>query len=376
MPHETKEADTVSSKTENDVKESDNGFGMNNSKISEDYSALKYEIWYQTSHKGAATAAAFSDNGQFFATGSADSTLKLVSIERLKSPSERGTYDEKPVIRALYDHRDVVNQVTFHSNGLVLASCSDDQSIKLFDLSLAQGKRSFRFIQDNSPIKSISFHPSGEYLASGTASGKVVLYDIKSLSGVTPNFGPSDRISGIINSVKFSKDGKLLGVGSSNGDLKIVDGITGGVVLDLQQTGVDSSSKAKNQVHSIEFTRNSKYVLTSTTSNSPLNPSAGNVLNSGSVYQTQLWDTNSGKVVQTYNFPFSSKPGMTNVSTGKSVSCFNFDENLVLAIDPFSDSICCWDSRTGRQLNQYGGFSDPINYLCASPTDKSFITCR
>ncbi|OLY79896.1 Cleavage stimulation factor subunit 1 [Smittium mucronatum] len=312
-----------------------------------DYSKLKYEISYQTSHKGPATCAAFSLNGQFFATGSADSTLKLVSIERLNNSSQRGNYDEKPVIRTLYDHRDVVNQVTFHPNGLVLASCSDDQSIKLFDLSLAQGKRSFRFIQDNSPIRTISFHPSGDYLASGTASGKLVLYDIKTLSGSTPNI----TNTGMVNSVRFSNDGRILSMATDTGESKIIDGITGQLL--------SSFATASRSISSTTFNRSGKSLLSSS------------LPSNGYGYSTQLWDTSSGKMVQQYMLP--SKPNAEPV--GKSISAFNFDENLVFASDPASGSVCCWDTRTAKLMNQYGGFSDPINYLSLSPTDSSFVTC-
>lgn len=61
-----------------------------------------------------------------------------------------GDAGDKPVIRTLYDHTEQVNDLSFHPNGLVLASCSNDQSIKLFDLSKTGVKRAFRYLQVNS----------------------------------------------------------------------------------------------------------------------------------------------------------------------------------------------------------------------------------
>jgi len=58
-----------------------------------------------------------------------------------------GDAGDKPVIRTLYDHTEQVNDLSFHPNGLVLASCSNDQSIKLFDLSKTGVKRAFRYLQ-------------------------------------------------------------------------------------------------------------------------------------------------------------------------------------------------------------------------------------
>jgi WD40 repeat protein len=58
-----------------------------------------------------------------------------------------GDSGDKPVVRTLYDHADAVNDLSFHPNGIVLASCSNDQSIKLFDLSKSGVKRAFRYLQ-------------------------------------------------------------------------------------------------------------------------------------------------------------------------------------------------------------------------------------
>lgn len=79
-----------------------------------------------------------------------------------------GEASDKPVFRTLYDHSAPVNDMCFHPNNNVLASCADDHSIKLFDISKMGVKRSFRYFQDGAPVNSISFHPSGDYLLAGT----------------------------------------------------------------------------------------------------------------------------------------------------------------------------------------------------------------
>lgn len=80
------------------------------------------------------------------ATGSEDSSLKVLDVARIKAAYHNGA-PEKPVIRTLYDHIAPVNDVHFHPNGTVLASCSHDQSIKLFDIQKPTVKRSFRYFQ-------------------------------------------------------------------------------------------------------------------------------------------------------------------------------------------------------------------------------------
>jgi WD40 repeat protein len=76
--------------------------------------------------------------------------------------------EEKKVIKTLYDHTACVNEIVFHPNGAVVASCADDFNIKLYDLSKTHAKRGFRYLGDAYPVQSISFHPSGDYIISGT----------------------------------------------------------------------------------------------------------------------------------------------------------------------------------------------------------------
>lgn len=66
--------------------------------------------------------AAFSDDGNFIATGSQDTSLKVLDATVIMSRDTSG--DEKKVIKTLYDHTGPVNEVAFHPNGAVLASCS------------------------------------------------------------------------------------------------------------------------------------------------------------------------------------------------------------------------------------------------------------
>lgn len=107
--------------------------------------APEFTQLYFTQHKGPCRTAMFSPDGRFAATGSHDSSLKLLDVHKMKNRS--GDVGDKPVIRALYDHTEPVNDLSFHPNGLVLASCSNDQSIKLFDLSKSGVKRAFRYLQ-------------------------------------------------------------------------------------------------------------------------------------------------------------------------------------------------------------------------------------
>ena len=57
----------------------------------------------------------------------------------------------------------------FHPTVSVLASGSEDCTVKFFDYSKPSVKRSYRAITDVVGIRCINFHPSGDYMLVGTA---------------------------------------------------------------------------------------------------------------------------------------------------------------------------------------------------------------
>jgi cleavage stimulation factor subunit 1 len=68
-------------------------------------------------------AAAFNQDGTLIATGSADTSLKVLDAQAIIRQHSEANEDKK-VIKTLYDHTGPVNEVKFHPNGAVLASCS------------------------------------------------------------------------------------------------------------------------------------------------------------------------------------------------------------------------------------------------------------
>ncbi|KAJ1901483.1 hypothetical protein LPJ66_000765 [Kickxella alabastrina] len=311
----------------------------------------RYNVWYTTKHKGTASAAAFSLDGRYIATGSEDTSLKLIEVDRVRNPSAGVVRrEDKPVIRTLYHHDAGITGVAFHPNGLVLASCSADHSVRLFDLSAAYGKHSFQSMHDNYAFRAIAFHPSGEYLAAATDASELRIFNVRSakaylLRGDADAHSGSGSSSGAgLTNVAYSASGALISSASRDGCVRLWDGRSGTCVRTLAQ------AHGGQPVTATVFSRNTKYVLTA-----------------GLDSAVRLWDVASGRLVNTYE-----GAAMDGLSAQ---AVFSHDETLVMAPDARSNSIVCWDAASAKLLGRGAEHKDRITCIAPSPTSSAFMSC-
>lgn len=66
-------------------------------------SGPNFSTVYTTTHKDMATSTAFSKDGRYAASGSADTSLKILDVNKMKLMND----DVHPVVRTLYDHETV-----------------------------------------------------------------------------------------------------------------------------------------------------------------------------------------------------------------------------------------------------------------------------
>ena len=80
----------------------------------------------------------------------------------------------KPVAR-LEGHQNLVRTMSFHPDGKLLASGSRDGTLKLWDMDTLKLRATVT--NDNLPFQVLQFAPNGRVLASGSTDGKVLLWD-------------------------------------------------------------------------------------------------------------------------------------------------------------------------------------------------------
>jgi len=107
---------------------------------------------------------------------------------------------------ALTGHEGKVNSIAYSTDGLCLASGSEDGTVRLWDTRTGQEAISpLRSGEGN--VTSVAFSPDGRFVASGTSDGPIHIWDVKlGRLSMTPLLGHD----GSVACVAFSPDGTLI----------------------------------------------------------------------------------------------------------------------------------------------------------------------
>jgi WD40 repeat protein len=135
-------------------------------------------------HLYSVTAVAFSPTKhQWYASASEDQTIKLWDRET------------GAVFATLEGHSNTVNSVRFSPNGELLASCSDDNTIRLWKTNNIEASRkedkivkeeAYRLFQGHiSEVNSIAFSPDNRLVVSGSSDNRVIIWDIETKKKLT-----------------------------------------------------------------------------------------------------------------------------------------------------------------------------------------------
>ncbi|OWM90366.1 hypothetical protein CDL15_Pgr014668 [Punica granatum] len=203
----------------------------------------KHETQHLSEHKNVARCARFSSDGRFFATGSSDTSIKLF---------------------------EPINDLDFHPQNNVLISGAKDCTIKFFDLSKATAKKAFKVIQDTHNVRSVSFHPSGDFVLAGTDHPIPHLYDVNTfqcyLSANIPEFG-----------VRYSSTGGMYVTASKDGAIRLWDGVSANCVRTI------TAAHEAAEVTSAAFTKDHRFILSC-----------------GKDSTVKLWEVGSGRLARQY----------------------------------------------------------------------------
>ncbi|MBA3017351.1 MAG: caspase family protein [Proteobacteria bacterium] len=330
-------------------------------------SADRPEIFPQLGHSNIILSIAFSPDGKYLLSGSADHTLKLwdvatgreirtfightAQVESIAfSPDGKyiistGRYDKSlklwevatgKEVRTFLGHKDEVNEVAFSPDGKYIISGggtsykNKDFALRLWEVNTGKEIRTFTGHTDE--IKSVAFSPDGEYIVSGSyhiiklweaATGK----EIKTFA----------EQKSLVNSIAFSPDGKYILLGGNDKMLKLLDIASGNEIRTF--TGHTEN------INSVAFSPDGKYVLSG-----------------GEDKTLKFWDAATGKELRTFT---GHTEGITSVA-------FAPDEKHIASGS--YDNLKLWDIATGREVMTFAGYTDSVMSVALSPDGKYVLS--
>ncbi len=158
------------------------------------------EIQTLSGHRGDVRNVLFSPNGELIISGGSDKNIMIWSLD--------GT-----ILQTLKGHTADIRCLSLSANGMLIASGSGDNMLKIWqmekgadsDLQNLQATEIFSIQGHTSAIRSLSFSPDSNILASGSADKNIKLWDLQGHELQTLK-GHDEAV----RSVSFSPDGKNL----------------------------------------------------------------------------------------------------------------------------------------------------------------------
>ncbi len=258
---------------------------------------------------------AITPDGKLLASGSEDKTIRLWNLETFQ------------VISTLTGHARSVKSVAFSPDGTILATGSDDQSVKLWDLD--QGEEICTFSGHSHAVKSVAFSPDGKVLASGSWDKTIKLWDIQ--TGV-----PERTLTGHvlqIASLAFSPCGNFLASASCDRTVRLWD-LTSG-----------SSSPLYGHawaVFAVAVSPDGKTLATGSDDNTII-----------------LWDWHTGKTLYTLSGHSWSVVTLAFSPDGESLVSGSWDKTIKR-----------WQLSTGQELATLQGHLDSVSSVAISPSGQ------
>jgi WD40 repeat protein len=161
-------------------------------------------------HTATVWAVAFAPDGRTLATVSDDQTVRLWDLSNGDRPRQLGP--------ALTGHTGSVYGVAFAPDGRTLATASDDQTVRLWDLSHRDGTRQLGqpLTGHTGEVRGVAFAPDGRTLATASFDQTVRLWDLSDRDRPRQLGQPLTGHTGSVYGVAFAPDGRTLATASTD----------------------------------------------------------------------------------------------------------------------------------------------------------------
>jgi WD40 repeat protein len=224
-------------------------------------------------------------------------------------------------------HRDEVKSVSFSPDGQCLATASSDGTARVWDL---QGNQVLKLRKLQSKVNSVSFSPDGQRLATASSDGRARVWDLQGNQLLRLR-----RLESKVNSVSFSPDGQYLATASNDSTAR---------VWDLQGNKLVDFIGHQGHVNSVSFSPDGQYLVTASNDST-----------------ARVWDLQGNKLVD-----FIGHQGYVN-----SVNFSPDGQRLATASNDSTARV--WDLQ-GNKLVDFIGHQGYVNSVNFSPDGQYLAT--
>ncbi|TFK30042.1 dynein regulator [Coprinopsis marcescibilis] len=230
-----------------------------------------------TGHRAPLTRVTFHPQYSILASASEDATVKIWDWET-------GEFE-----RTLKGHTKAVNDLDFDHKGHLLVTCSSDLFIKIWD-SQNEWKNTKTFVGHEHAVSSVRFMPGDQLIVSASRDRTIRIFDVASTHQVRTLSGHNEWVRCVIPSA----DGKLLASCSKDQTVRIWNPLTGELKSDLRGH--------ENDVLVVAFAPVAAYPAIRELAGIPTtdrNKQQGLFVASGARDKTiKIWDTQTGQIIR------------------------------------------------------------------------------
>jgi WD40 repeat protein len=297
---------------------------------------------------------AYSPDGRFIASGSADSSVKIWDLETGLE------------IWTLPEHEAAVRSVAYSPNGKHVVSGAADYAVKIWDVESGEELKSLA--GHGSVVNSVAYSPDGRYVVSGSTDRTVKIWDAESGLNARTLFGHSLWV----NAVCYSPDGRVIASASRDRTVKLWNAANGDLLRTL--------SGHAGEVTAVRFSPDGRFVASGSADSAVIIWNAGDgrkertLLGHEGLVRTLVFSPDGRHIASASSVDSTIR--LWNAGTGQEIRSFDAAGVETLSYSPdgkriasgsMDNAIRLWEAETGAEILVLAGRSSWVRSVAYSP---------